>query len=388
MKRAGGIALVVLLLAGAFTLGLLHTRAPARAPAAIPDASRPHPGLVDEIRHELLTHYYRPVPARVLRQKTVDGMLRALNDRYTDYLSAVEYDALKDRTAKSYSGIGLTVEPSKQGLVVRAALDGPAREAGINRGDVIVAIDGRPVRKLPFERSLMLIQGKEGTSVRLTVIGPRGGRKVVTVVREEIAVSATRARLLRAGKAKLGYVRLLSFPAGAAESVKRRIASLLRRGAEGVILDLRNNPGGLLSQAVLTVSLFDDEGIVCTTDGLHQKRRVYEVEGDARYPKLPLVVLVNRGSASAAEIVAAALRDNRRAVVVGERTYGKAAVQTVRELANGEALKITTAVFLTPAGVNLTRHGVRPTVRAVDHRRTRRDEALLAAESALLDKVR
>ena len=379
---------VFLLLVGAFGFGLFLTkRSEPAPPPKRATAPRERSQLVDEVRRELATYDYRDVTTHVLKQKTVRKMLAALDDPYTDYLSAAEYDSLKTRTAPSYSGIGLTVERAKGGLIVRSALDGPAREAGIARGDVIVAIDGRPVSRLPFERSLMLIKGKEGTKVRLTVKTPRGGQIEITVVRKEISVPAVRSRLLPSPRRKLGYVRVLSFSANASDRVARATRSLVEAGARGLILDLRDNPGGLLSQAVRTVSIFDENGIVCTTAGAHQKRRVYEVRGDATHTKLPLVVLVNRGSASAAEIVAGALRDNRRAVVVGERTYGKASVQTVRELSNGEALKMTTAVFLTPAGTNLMRHGLRPSIRAVDLARTRPDEALLAGRKALAKEI-
>ena len=388
MRRAGGIAGVFLLLAGAFAAGLFFAKRPDGARDAPPPAAqRDRSNLTDEVRDELVTSYYRAVPRRALEQKTVENMLAALRDPYTEYLNAAEYDSLKNRTAPSYSGIGLTVEPSKGGLVVRAARNGPAREAGIARGDVIVAIDGRPVSALGFERSLMLVTGKKGTRVRLTVKPSRGGRIDVTVVRKEISVPAVRSRLIATRNGKLGYIRVFSFPATASDSIERHTRSLVNRGAKGVVLDLRDNPGGLLSQAVSTVSIFDDDGVVCTTDGLHQERRVYEATGKATYPKLPLVVLVNRVSASAAEIVAGALRDNRRAVVVGERTYGKASVQTVQELSNGEALKLTTAVFLTPSGSNLTTQGLRPTVRAVDDPDTPRDEAIAAARKALLAQI-
>jgi carboxyl-terminal processing protease len=161
----------------------------------------------------------------------------------------------------------------------------------------------------------------------------------------------------------------------------------VKRGAKGIVLDLRDNPGGLLTEAVRAVSIFLDEGVVCTIAGLHQEETVYEVTGGATYPKLPLVIAVNRGSASAAEIVAAALQDHERAVVVGKRTYGKASVQSIRPLSQGTALKLTTAMYRTPDGLDLTGRGIHPGIRAADDPLTRLDELLRSAERALLQQI-
>jgi carboxyl-terminal processing protease len=389
MRRAGGIAGVFLLLAGAFVLGLLLTHPRGDGEGSLASASRDRPPeVIDEVRHQLVTSFYRSVPAAALNEPTIDGVLARLEDPYTDYLTAEEYGSLKARTARSYSGVGLTVGPARGGLVVKAALQGPARRAGIRPGDLIVAIDGRRVRAIPFQRSLDLIKGEEGTHVNLVVRRPREGTLRFTVRRQEIALSAVRARTIDLGPIELGHVRVLSFRANAGERVDQRATALVQAGADGIVLDLRGNPGGLLAQAVRSVSVFLEDGVVCITEGKHHGRRVYEVRGRASLPKVPVVVLVDGDSASAAEIVAGALGDNGRAVVVGDRTYGKAFVQSVRELSNGAALKLTTAVFLTPSGRNLTTRGLRPDVRAVDDPVTRTDEALRAAERLLTKQIR
>jgi carboxyl-terminal processing protease len=190
----------------------------------------------------------------------------------------------------------------------------------------------------------------------------------------------------KSGGTDVGHVALSTFSSGAHAEVAAAFRQLRDDGADALVLDLRDNPGGLLAQAVRVVSLFQADGIVCTTVGAHQPRRVFEVNGSAPFAEVPLAVLVDRGSASAAEIVAGALRDNDRATVVGRRTYGKALVQTIRELSNGEALKLTTAVFATPAGDTLE-DGIVPDVRAVDLERTRRDEVLRAAERVLVEQL-
>jgi carboxyl-terminal processing protease len=389
-RRAAGIALVTVLLAGAFALGLFFT---ARSPAILPQADAPPPAAnkgpsaIEEVRQALIGSYYRAVGPAVLREQTIAGLLEQLRDPNTDYLTATEYEALKNRTARSYSGVGLTVEPSRAGLVVTSALSGPARAAGVRRGDIIVRIEGRPAGKLTFEQALNLIKGEKGTVVHLTIRRPKEERLSITVVRQEIAVPSLRARALRFQGTKMGYIRLLSFPDATAERLREAVGALVERGAKGVILDLRDNPGGLLPQAVRAASVFLDEGVVCTVAGLHQAETAYEVTGTASYPNLPLVIAVDRGSASAAEIVAAALQDHGRALVIGRRTYGKASVQSIRPLSNGAALKLTTAMYRTPTGRDLTDRGVRPKLRVSDDPLTRLDEVLRAGQFALLEQI-
>lgn len=389
MKRAGGFAFVLVLLVAAFLLGLVSTRLsgePASSGVAETPRHRERPSAaVDEIRRELENAYYRSIPESILYEPTIDAILTGLDDPHTDYLTPAEYSSLRTSTAGSYTGVGLTVSPSRDGLLVTSTLGGPARQAGIRRGDVIVRIDGRRTGELSFERSLALITGDEGTLVRLTVRRPRDGARHFALVRREIDVPSVRQRLLSVRQEAVGYIRVLAFPDNSAQRIERAATKLVRRGAKGLILDLRDNPGGLVTQAVHTVSLFVAKGVVCTTAGLHQDGRVFHVTGDATLPELPLVVLVNDSSASAAEIVAAALKEHERAVVVGRRTYGKASVQSIRPLSDGGALKLTTATYRTPGGVDLAEHGVRPDVRARDDVRTRADEALARAGRALLN---
>ncbi|MEX0816667.1 MAG: S41 family peptidase [Gaiellales bacterium] len=391
MRRAGGIAGVAVLLAGAFFLGLFLTRTQAPESATVTAASPPRaaasdlePPLIDEVRRELADSYYRSVSPKVLAAPTIDGVLEALGDSNTDYLTAPEYDSLQNRTAKSYLGVGLTVEPARAGLLVTSALNGPARQAGIRSGDVIVRIDGRQAGTLSFEQSLAFIKGEKGTFVRLTIRRPNKIVKHFTVMRQEIAVPSLRTRLFTYRGTKLAHARLLGFREDTSRRLREATERLVARGASGLVLDLRDNPGGLLAQAVRTVSIFLKKGVVCTTGGLHQEQVVYEVSGRAAHPKLPLVILVNGASASAAEIVAAAFQDHERAVVVGRQTFGKASVQSIKPFWNGSALKLTTATYLTPSGVDLSERGVRPQVRASDRPLTRRDEALHAAAQALL----
>ncbi|HLM94304.1 MAG TPA: S41 family peptidase [Gaiellaceae bacterium] len=386
MRRAGGFALILLLLGVAFGLGLFLTRSGGLAGNSTKSVARPtQADPVAEVREQLAENYYRELGPKVLSRQTIPELLEALGDPNTEYLSAAEYTSLKNRTSRSYSGVGLTVEPSRAGLVVTSALRGPARQAGVRPGDTIVRIEGRPAGRLTFDQSVNLIKGETGTVVHLTVRRENGRRLNFTVVRSDVAVPSLTARLVRFAGTKIGYVRLQSFPASSAQRVNDATEVLVRRGAKGIILDLRDNPGGLLTEAVRTTSVFLDQGVVCTVAGLHQEETVYEVNGGAEFPRLPVTVLVNGGSASAAEIVAAALADNERAVVVGQRTYGKASVQSIRPLATGRALKLTTATYLTPSGADLAGHGIRPSVKVDNDPLTERDEMIRAAERVLAE---
>jgi carboxyl-terminal processing protease len=387
MRRAGGLALILLLLGAAFGLGLLLARTGSLVGTRTHERARPEPvTAVDEVRQELSENYYRQLGPDVLGKATIPAVLDALGDPNTEYLTAAEYTSLKNRTARSYSGVGLTVEPSRAGLVVTSALHGPARDAGMRPGDVIIRIEGHPAGRLTFDQSLNLIKGEKGTVVHLTV-RRRGERQSFTVMRSDVAVPSLTSRLVTYKGTKIGYLRLVSFPDSSAQRVHDATEKLIDRGAKGVILDLRDNPGGLLTEAVRTTSVFLDRGVVCTVAGLHQDETVYDVTGGADFPRLPITVLVNGGSASAAEIVAAALAENKRAVVVGKRTYGKASVQSIRPLSAGRALKLTTATYLTPSGTDLSGHGIRPSVRASDDPLTRRDEMVRAAERALFRQL-
>jgi carboxyl-terminal processing protease len=390
MRRAARYLVAVAVVAAAFALGFLLTRTEEGAGQSAPPVVVDRPlRLIDEVRAELTSSYYRWIDPDVLERPTVDEILAGLEDPHTDLLTNAEYVSIQEDTQGTYSGIGLTVGPARRGLLVTSAAAGPAREAGIRKGDVIVAIDGKSAGPLPFERSLALIKGERGTIVHLQVRRP--GRKKLfdfTVIRREIDVPPLSSRVIATKNRKVAYIRLFSFPAATAERLGQTMTQLVDRGVTGAIIDLRDNPGGLLSQAVDVSSLFIRDGIVCRTDGLHEEEHEYRVTGTSTHPGLPLVVLVNGGSASAAEIVAGALVDHDRAVLVGERTYGKASVQTLVPLLGGGALKLTTAKYLTPAGADITSVGLEPSVLGADDPLTERDEGLQAARRTLLEILR
>jgi carboxyl-terminal processing protease len=363
--------------AAAFLLGYGLAHHGHSTPPAAPAQS-----VVEQVRAQLASSYYRPVPGKILRLTSVKSMLAALNDPYTEYLDPLAYRLLRQETSRSYWGVGLTVVPAKDGLVVTAAQRGPATQVGVRVGDRLVGIDGVALRGMSFDSALGRIVGPDGSPVHFTV---RRGAETLrfTVVRERISAPVVRARLLAVPGGRVGYVRLAGFRAGAAQVLRGELRRLERAHVSAFVLDLRENPGGLLDQAVAVASLFLDRGVVVSVESAHRHREVFSAHASAGVTRLPLVVLVDHYSASAAEIVAAALHDNRRAVLVGESTYGKGLVQTVAPLANGAALRMTTARYLTPAGVDISHRGVRPDIVAVDAPRTHQDEALAAALLAL-----
>ncbi len=363
------------LVAGSFVLGYGLSRGDrATTPVALPS-------VVDEVRNALTARYYRAVPPRVLRLGSVDAMLSALGDPYTAYLPQADYALLQQETAGTYSGIGVSVVPSEAGLLVVSTRPGPARRAGIRAGDTIVRVGGASAVELGMARALARIVGPEGTRVRLELL--RSGRiRWVSVPRKEMQAQMTQSRLLSYAGRRWGDVRLDVFRAGAARALGHEVERLQRSGVSGLVLDLRDNPGGLLDQAVQVASLFLDRGVVVTLQGAHNPREVLRAR-PGEVTRLPVVVLVDRASASSAEVVAAALRDHRRAVLVGERTFGKALVQSIDPLRSGGALELTVAHYYTPAGADISQVGLVPDIHAVDRPRTPMDEALAAALQAL-----
>src|SRR5581483_11904373 len=261
MRRAVILAVSGLLLAGAFAGGyeLAHRAPPPPPPAAVPS-------VVDAVRMELAAHYYRPVPARVLRLRSVTQILAALHDPYTEYLDRPAYDLLRRELARSYAGIGATLLPSTQGLVVVGIQRGPARRAGLAQGDTIVRIGSRPAGGLGSVQAAALLRGPAGAPLRL-VVRRRGVLLRLDVRRAHVVAPNVTARVVRSGARRYGYVAVLWFGSGTSS----RVARVLRRfdfaHVSGIVLDLRDDPGGLLVEAVRTASLFLHGGRVVTLIG-------------------------------------------------------------------------------------------------------------------------
>jgi carboxyl-terminal processing protease len=373
MRWALSILVLAGAAAGAFAVGQALTDAPT--------TTRPNPGAAElaQVRTRLVRRYYVPVPENVLRQRTIPATIAALRDPYTEYLSPFAVAELSRRTRASYTGIGVNLLPREDALVVASTVPGPGRRAGLRPGDRILAIDGTPTAGLAFEQAVGRILGHPETAVRLDV--RRGGRVLrLTVRRERIVSHPVAARLLRG---RIGYVKVLEFDGGTTAELRREIVRLERSGAGGLVLDLRNNPGGLLDEAVGSASIFVGGRKLLTVEGEHEATHELRAPADVSVSNVRLALLVNRYTASAAEVVAAALHDNERAALVGERTFGKAVVQSIEPLPSGAALKLTTARYVTPSGTDLSRKGLLPDVEAVDDPGTEADEALETAVAAV-----
>jgi len=335
------------------------------------------PPLVDQVRSALAEAYYRPVPANVLRIENVRRMISALDDPYTAYLRPATYRLVRQETASTYTGIGASVLPSRHHFVVVSLLAGPAQAAGIRVGDTIVRIGGESTAHMSMTHATARILGPAGTRVHLELM--RGQRRLdLNVPRAVIHSPPVHARLVSYVGHRYGVVAITSFSVGTSVLVRQELQKLSQEGADGLVLDLREDPGGLVAQAVNVTSLFINRGVVVSLQGLHQPQQVLHANPGS-VTKLPLVVLVDRYTASAAEIVAAALRDNHRATVVGERTFGKALVQAVDPLTNGAALELSIAHYTTPSGQDLSGVGLTPQIPARDDPRTGQDEALATA---------
>jgi carboxyl-terminal processing protease len=281
----------------------------------------------------------------------------------------------------------MTVAEVERGLRVVTVFDGsPARAAGLSPGDVITAVDGESLAGRTSDEATTLIKGPAGSSVSLTVVTGKAAPRTLKLRRARVDVPVVEAEMRRADGAEIAHVRLASFTSGAHGEVRKALDELLEKGADGVVLDLRDNGGGLLNEAVLVSSIFVGDGTVVSTKGRARPRRVFEATGNAIDRDVPVVVLVNEESASASEIVAGALQDRERADVVGTRTFGKGVFQEVRPLSNGGALDITVGEYFTPEGRNLGGGGVEkgagiePEIKARDDTETEnRDEALEVA---------
>lgn len=335
--------------------------------------------------------YYRKVDRDRLLDSTIAGAVDSLRDQFSHYFDPQTYRRFEHSTNPSFSGIGVTARPARDdaGLVVQSVIpDTPAERAKLRRGDRIVAVDGRSIVGRPSSYGIGLIKGPPGTRVTLTIV--RGGRRVTErIVRARVTSPVVAGRLVSRDGRRYGVVVFASFTEDSSVQVRREVDRLLDRGAKGIVLDLRGNGGGLLNEAVAVASIFIPDGTIVSTAGRSRPRHVYTATGGAIDTSVPVVVLVDDGTASAAEIVAGAMQDRRRAKVVGANTYGKGVFQEIRELPNGGALDLTVGQYFLPSGRNLGGRGVEegdgltPDVRARDDRDTPRDEALAAALAEL-----
>jgi len=336
-----------------------HAASTGHAPALSPEDARLLAEVIDHVRRQ----YVEEIDEHRLVQSAVRGIVASL-DSHSAYLDSAEFEQVRLSARGAYPGIGIEVMADNTAIRVVHPMPGsPAEKAGLRAGDLITRIDDRDVGQNLTE-SMSRVRGRAGTTVRLTVSRPATGQTLsFALERAQVEVPSVAQQMLPSG---YGYVRISNFSETTAEDLNHAMTSLRRanrRPIRGLVLDLRNNPGGVLESAVAVADAFLEGGVIVTADGR---------TGDARFEMdaapgdilggAPLIVLVNGASASASEIVAGALKDHGRALLVGHRTYGKGSVQTVMPLLHGGALKLTTSRYFTPSGASIQGIGIDPDV--------------------------
>jgi carboxyl-terminal processing protease len=343
----------------------------AAAPSDDPDAAETAASKVPlaEIRRYVDVYnavkqaYVDPVDDKKLMQSAIKGLLLDL-DPHSEYLEKSDAQAFDEETSGAYEGIGVEVQPQPDGTIkVVTPIDGtPAARAGIKSGDIITAVDGKPVSNGSDDDNPL--RGAPGTQVRLTIVRAGAEKPLeIAVMRETIRVASVRSRMLEPG---LGYIRVAAFQADTAADFEESLDRLQAQAGgklRGLVLDLRSNPGGLLVSAVqIADDLLDSGKIVSTHGRISMSDSEFSATPGDRLRGAPLVVVVDAGSASAAEVLAGALSDNHRARVVGSRTFGKGSVQTLLPLDNGDSVKLTTARYFTPSGKSIQARGIEPDI--------------------------
>ena len=317
-----------------------------------------------EVFAKVKNDYVEGVSDRSLLESAIKGMLAGL-DPHSSYLDRDEFMELQEGTSGEFGGLGIEVGMEDGFIKVISPIDDtPAQKAGIQSGDLIIRLGETPVKGMSLNDAINLMRGKPGSEIKVTII--RQNEEVpinLTLVRDVIKVTSVRSRILEPG---FGYMRISNFQTHTAEDFRKQLVKLLEESdhsVRGLILDLRNNPGGILSAAVTVSDYFLDQGLIVYTEGrINDSKLRFNAKPDDMLNKAPIVVLVNAGSASASEIVAGALQDHKRAIIMGQKTFGKGSVQTILPLPNESALKLTTARYYTPSGRSIQASGITPDI--------------------------
>jgi len=318
--------------------------------------------IFNEVYNLLRTEYYDPskVAPDKLVQGAINGMIKTLDDPHTSYLPREIYSELQTDTRGEFGGLGIVIGVRDNWITVISPIDDtPAQQAGIKAGDRIIEIEGKSTEGFTTMDAVKILRGKVGTSVTITIQREGVAEPLkFTIVRGLIKLETVKSSLI---DGHIGYFRISQFSENTSDTLREHIQKLKNQGMDSIIVDLRNNPGGLLASVIEIADMFLEEGIIVSTKGRDpSQNQVFRATENVLLSHIPLIVLINEGSASASEIFAGAIKDNKRGILVGKKTFGKGSVQTVRELPNGAGIRITTALYYTPSGKSIDHLGVEP----------------------------
>lgn len=313
------------------------------------------------------------------------GIVEALGDPYSKYLSKEEFDKMMEDTLGEFVGIGLYLAPTSDGKIgVIAPIKGsPAKDAGIESGDIILSVNGKNYDANTMDEAVRNMKGKKGEKVTLEILSTDKKIKKVTVTKTDIHPETVNSKIL---DNKIGYMQIISFEDRTHKEFSENLKNLQSKGINGLIIDLRSNPGGLVDQVVKIADDILPQAMIVYTENKDGKQQKY-MSDDKNKLDLPIVVLVDKGSASASEILAAALQDNKKATIVGTNTFGKGIIQSVMELKDGTGLVITTAQYFTPNGNMVHKIGIKPDIEVKYDPNTGYDNQLKKAIEVIIDKI-
>jgi carboxyl-terminal processing protease len=369
---------------GVWSLWTLHATAPA---TALDRQEYRNIKLFNEVLDMVQKNYVEPVEQKTLIQGAINGMMRSL-DPHSAFMTPDMYRELEVETRGSFGGIGIEITIMKDILTVVSPIeDTPAYLAGVQAGDQILGIDGKSTKNISIMEAVRKLRGPKDTRVTLTIMRESWTQpKEILITRNIIKIQSIRARIY---EDRIGYLRIAAFQETTVSDLKKALRNLddPTLPLKGLVLDMRNNPGGLLNQAVEISDFFLKSGVIVSTKGKSGNiDHTFTARDNGDEPACPIVVLVNEGTASAAEIVSGALRDNRRAIIVGAPTFGKGSVQTIIPLEDGSALKLTTAKYYTPSGRSIQAEGIVPDIAIKYQRAADQKEGKDGAENRIRER--
>ncbi|MDD7304957.1 MAG: S41 family peptidase [Peptoniphilaceae bacterium] len=399
MKKLGKVLLAFALCLGIGFVGYTLGKNTGTESFSFSQKDQDHMREMDAMKDLIKENYLFDYKENDLYEGSLKGMFANLGDPYTQFYTKKEFDNLMESVNGKYAGIGVVVQASKEGLIKAVQIfdNSPAKEAGIKVGDYISKVNGKEYSALQMEEAVAEIKGKVGTEVELTILRPKENdkpeEKTIKLKRADVTVQTVESKIVEADNHKIGYLKLKQFEDVSYDEFVKHFKDLKDKNAEGLIIDLRNNPGGALDVCLKISDIFLDEGVIVST--IDKKGKEIVEESDKQKDDIPLVVLVNENSASASEIMAGALKDRQRATIVGTSTFGKGIVQKIFPLEDGSGAKITVSEYFTPNKNKINKIGVKPdrvinnnlNAQTVELTNTSKDLQYVGALEAMIEKL-